>query len=37
VRGPGDSLSLDQRLLESEMAFQEFARRLENLEKEVGK
>lgn len=37
LRGPGDSLSLDQRLLESEMAFQEFSRRLERLEKEVGK
>jgi hypothetical protein len=36
VRGPGDSVSLDQRLLESEMAFQELARRLESLEKAVG-
>lgn len=37
VRGPGDSVSLDQRLLESEMAFQELARRLESLEKEVAR
>lgn len=36
-RGPGDSVNLDQRLLESEMAFQELARRLETLENEVGK
>jgi hypothetical protein len=37
VRGPGDSVSLDQRLLESEMAFQVLARHLESLEKEVGR
>ena len=37
VRGPGDSVSLDQRLLESEMAFQELARRLESLEKGVAR
>lgn len=36
VRGPGGSVSLDQRLLESELAFQELARRLESLEKEAG-
>ena len=35
VRGPGDSVNMDQRLLESEMAFQELARRLESLEKEA--
>jgi hypothetical protein len=37
LRGPGESLSLDQRLLESEMAFQELARRLEKLDAEVAK
>jgi hypothetical protein len=37
VRGPGDSVSMTQRLLESELAFQELTRRLESLESEVGK
>lgn len=37
IRGPGESLSLDQRLLESELAFQELARRLERLESEGGR
>lgn len=36
VRGPGETLSLDQRLLESELAFKEFARKLDAAEKEVG-
>lgn len=36
VRGPGETLSLDQRLLESELAFKEFARKLEAAEKAVG-
>jgi hypothetical protein len=37
MRGPGESLSLDQRLLESEMAFQELVRRLEKLDAEVAR
>ncbi len=36
VRGPGESLSFDQRLLESELAFKEFSRKLEAVEREVG-
>ena len=37
LRGPGESLSLDQRLLESELAFKELARRLDAFEKEAGR
>lgn len=37
LRGPGESLSLDQRLLESELAFKEITRRLESLEQEAGR
>jgi hypothetical protein len=37
VRGPGETLSMDQRLLESELAFKEFARKLEAAEQEVGR
>lgn len=37
VRGPGETLSLDQRLLESELAFKEFARKLDAAEREVGR
>jgi hypothetical protein len=36
VRGPGETLSFDQRLLESELAFKEFARKLEAAEREAG-
>lgn len=36
VRGPGETLSLDQRLLETELAFKEFARKLEAAEREAG-
>lgn len=36
IRGVGFSLNFDQRLLESEMAFQVLARQLERLETEVG-
>lgn len=37
VRGPGETLSLDQRLLETELAFKEFARKLEAAERETGR
>lgn len=37
LRGPGETLSLDQRLVESELAFKEFARKLEATEREVGR
>ena len=37
IRGPGETLSLDQRLLESELAFKEFARKLEAAEREAGR
>lgn len=37
IRGPYESLNLDQRLLESELAFKALARRLEALEKEAGR
>lgn len=37
VRGPGDSVNMDRRLLESEMAFQELAKNLESLEQEAGR
>jgi hypothetical protein len=36
LRGPGDGLVMDQRLLESELALQELAKKLETLDKEVG-
>lgn len=36
MRGPGETLSFDQRLIESELAFKEFARKLEAAEREVG-
>jgi hypothetical protein len=36
IRGPGETLSFDERLLDSEMAFKELARRLDGLRKEVG-
>lgn len=37
IRGPGETLSMDQRLLESELAFKEFSRKLEAVEREMGK
>lgn len=37
LRGPGESLSMDQRLLESEMAFQVLSGKLESLEKAVAR
>lgn len=37
IRGPGETLSMDQRLLESELAFKELSRRLEALEREAGR
>lgn len=37
IRGPGETLSLDQRLLETELAFKEFARKLETAEREAGR
>jgi hypothetical protein len=37
IKGPFDSLSLDQRLVESEMAFKAMARRLEALETEAAR
>lgn len=37
LRGPGETLSLDQRLLESELAFKELSRKLEAFEREAGK
>ncbi len=37
VKGPYDSLSLDQRVVDSELAFKALARKLEALEKEVGR
>lgn len=36
IRGPGETLSLDQRLLESELAFKEFERKLAAAELEAG-
>lgn len=35
IRGPGETLSFDERLLDSEMAFQELARKLDAMKKEV--
>lgn len=37
VRGPGETLSFDQRLAESELAFKELARKLEASEREAGR
>lgn len=37
IKGPFDSLSLDQRLVESELAFKALARRLEAIEREAGR
>lgn len=37
IKGPFDSLSLDQRLAESELAFKALARKLEALEREAGR
>lgn len=36
IRGPGETLSLDQRLLETELAFKELARKLEAAERKAG-
>lgn len=36
LRGPGESLSLDQRLVESELAFKELSRKLEAAVREAG-
>lgn len=35
IRGPGETLTMDQRLLESELAFKELARKLEAMEQEA--